>query len=93
MVADAFDAMTSTRSYRLALPTDVAIAELRDKAGTQFHPECTAALILVLERRGAVRAVEAVALQPDWEVVPPRAGLGSAGLGDLLDTDAGERAR
>ena len=41
MVADAFDAMTSTRSYRQALPTEVAIAELREKAGTQFHPECT----------------------------------------------------
>ena len=33
MVADAYDAMTSTRSYRQALPHDVAIAELRDKAG------------------------------------------------------------
>jgi HD superfamily phosphohydrolase YqeK len=92
MVADAFDAMTSTRSYRLALPTEVAIAELLDKSGTQFHPECTAALIRVLERRGVVRPLEAVTPQPDWEVAPPRAGLGSAGLGDLLD-DAGERAR
>ena len=44
MVADAYDAMTSTRSYRQALPHDVAIAELRDKAGDQFHPECTDAL-------------------------------------------------
>ncbi len=38
MVADAYDAMTSTRSYRQALEPEVAIAELRDKAGTQFHP-------------------------------------------------------
>jgi hypothetical protein len=42
----------------------------------------------VLDRRGAVRAVDAVALH--WDVVPPRAGVGSAGLGDLLD-DAGAR--
>ena len=52
MVADAYDAMTSTRSYRQALPPDVAIAELRDKAGSQFHPECADALIRALERDG-----------------------------------------
>ncbi|HVJ98963.1 MAG TPA: HD domain-containing phosphohydrolase, partial [Acidimicrobiia bacterium] len=40
MIADAYDAMTSTRSYRKALPQDIAFQELRDKAGVQFHPEC-----------------------------------------------------
>jgi len=43
-VADAFDAMTSTRSYRKALSQAVALSELRDKAGTQFHPACVEAL-------------------------------------------------
>ena len=38
MIADAYDAMTSTRSYRKALPQEVAFQELRDKSGTQFHP-------------------------------------------------------
>ena len=38
MVADAYDAMTSTRSYRKALPQEVAFQELRDKSGKQFHP-------------------------------------------------------
>jgi hypothetical protein len=90
MVADAYDAMTSTRSYRQALSTEIAIAELRDKAGTQFHPACTDALIRALERRGRVHAVDATALEPHWEFTPPRTGLGSAGLGDLLPSDAGE---
>ena len=45
MVADAYDAMTSTRSYRKALPQEVAFQELRDKSGTQFHPDCAEALI------------------------------------------------
>ena len=45
MIADAYDAMTSTRSYRKALPQEVAFQELRDKAGTQFHPACVEALI------------------------------------------------
>jgi HD superfamily phosphohydrolase YqeK len=98
MVADAYDAMTSTRSYRLALPPAVAIAELRDKAGSQFHPACTDALIRALERLGAVHEVDEAALEPHWEVAPPRVGVGSAGLGDLLpgstaDSDARERSR
>jgi putative nucleotidyltransferase with HDIG domain len=36
---DAFSAMTTTRSYRKAMPTEKAIAELRSCAGTQFDPE------------------------------------------------------
>jgi putative nucleotidyltransferase with HDIG domain len=42
---DAFSAMTTTRSYRKALPTDTAMAELRACAGTQFDPEVVTALI------------------------------------------------
>lgn len=37
-VADSFDAMTSDRPYRKALPLDVAVKELVDNAGTQFDP-------------------------------------------------------
>src|SRR5207249_468192 len=44
-VADAFDAMTSTRSYRRALAQDTAFDELRNGAGTQFHEGCVNALI------------------------------------------------
>jgi len=38
-VADAFDAMTSTRPYRLALPVDRALGELSAGKGVQFDPE------------------------------------------------------
>ncbi len=38
LIADTFDAMTSTRPYRKGLPFDVAFAELREFAGTQFDP-------------------------------------------------------
>ncbi|MDR3600535.1 MAG: transporter substrate-binding domain-containing protein [Desulfosporosinus sp.] len=38
-IADAYDAMTSARSYRDALPNEVAIAELQKNAGIQFDPE------------------------------------------------------
>jgi len=38
-IADAYDAMTSSRSYRDALPDEVAVSELRKNAGIQFDPE------------------------------------------------------
>ena len=38
LVADAFDAMTSTRSYQSALPVEFAVTEIRKHAGTQFDP-------------------------------------------------------
>ncbi|MFQ5516533.1 MAG: HD-GYP domain-containing protein [Acidimicrobiia bacterium] len=51
-VADAFDAMTSTRSYRVALTQDYAFAELRRNAGTQFDPAVVEALVRGLDGRG-----------------------------------------
>lgn len=38
-IADAFDAMTSERPYKNALPEDEAVSEMRKNAGTQFDPE------------------------------------------------------
>ncbi len=38
-VADTFDAMTSKRTYRNALPLDVVIAEIKRCSGTQFDPK------------------------------------------------------
>jgi diguanylate cyclase (GGDEF)-like protein len=43
-VADAYQAMTSSRSYRAALTPREALAELRRCAGTQFDPAIVAAL-------------------------------------------------
>jgi putative nucleotidyltransferase with HDIG domain len=47
-VADAFDSMTSTRSYRRARPAGQAVAELRRCSGTQFDPRMVEALADVL---------------------------------------------
>jgi HD-GYP domain-containing protein (c-di-GMP phosphodiesterase class II) len=38
LVADAFDAMVSHRSYQPALPVEVAVEEINLHAGTQFDP-------------------------------------------------------
>jgi HD-GYP domain-containing protein (c-di-GMP phosphodiesterase class II) len=45
---DAFNAMTSDRSYRKAMSLDDAIAELRRVSGTQFDPQVVVALERVL---------------------------------------------
>jgi len=44
-IADAFDAMTSDRPYRPALPVRAALYELVRCAGTQFDPELARACV------------------------------------------------
>ena len=44
---DAFSAMTTTRSYRKAMPEGAALAELRACAGTQFDPRVAEALVAI----------------------------------------------
>jgi HD-GYP domain-containing protein (c-di-GMP phosphodiesterase class II) len=47
---DAFNAMTTDRPYRSALPLEEALAELDRNAYGQFDPSVVAALVRVLER-------------------------------------------
>jgi HD-GYP domain-containing protein (c-di-GMP phosphodiesterase class II) len=84
-VADAFDAMTSTRSYRRALPQATAFDELRRGAGSQFNEGCVEALIDSIERRGEHYGDGHEEDIHEWDVAPPEAGTGSAGLGDLAE--------
>ncbi len=46
---DAFSAMTTTRSYRKAMGTEAAIAELHRCSGTQFDPQVVTVLIDLAE--------------------------------------------
>jgi HD-GYP domain-containing protein (c-di-GMP phosphodiesterase class II) len=47
---DAYNAMTTDRPYRAAMPPEAAIAELSANTGTQFDPKIVAALVKVVER-------------------------------------------
>ena len=49
-VADSFDAMTSARPYRHALPFDEAVRRLRADSGTQFDPAIVRAFDRVAAR-------------------------------------------
>jgi putative nucleotidyltransferase with HDIG domain len=51
-VADAFDAMTSARSYRMALSQQYALQELRRHSGGQFHPDVVDAFEKALNNAG-----------------------------------------
>ncbi|AIS00438.1 HD-GYP domain-containing protein [Streptomyces glaucescens] len=76
-VADAFDAMTSTRSYRRARPVPAALAELERCAGSQFDPRMVEALVQALGKYGwrpAVTADEVPAPRPPTAPVPGREG-------------------
>ena len=48
-VADSFDAMTSKRSYRDALPIDVVKSEFERCSGTQFDPEIAKVFLEILD--------------------------------------------
>ncbi|MEV6790965.1 HD-GYP domain-containing protein [Streptomyces sp. NPDC051320] len=68
-IADAFDAMTSTRSYRRARPVDAALTELQRCAGTQFDPRMVQAFVRALAQHGWRPAVTAD--EPDAHALGP----------------------
>jgi diguanylate cyclase (GGDEF)-like protein len=68
-VADAFDAMTTNRPYRGALSREDALAELSRCSGSQFDPDCVAALersIDTIEGELAAEALESNASESRW---------------------------
>ena len=48
-IADAYDAMTSRRSYRDVLPQQVVREEIEKGKGTQFAPECVDIMLQIID--------------------------------------------
>jgi len=48
-VADAYDAMTSNRSYRAIMPQEKVRSEIRKNSGTQFAPEIAEIMIQMID--------------------------------------------
>ncbi|CAL9305967.1 HD-GYP domain-containing protein [Streptomyces sp. SudanB25_2051] len=82
-VADAFDAMTSTRTYSRARPVPSALAELARCAGSQFDPVVVDALATALGRHGrqATAASRAPAPPPAPAAAPAPAHLAGGHAG------------
>ncbi|MEO5874153.1 MAG: HD-GYP domain-containing protein [Streptosporangiaceae bacterium] len=78
-VADAFDAMTTTRSYRPARPIPVALAELKRCAGTDLDPVIVTAFLRALDDKG---------WEPPGPVVLPEDGSGQVTNQDHDDPSA-----
>ena len=57
-VVDAYDAMTSDRPYRQAMPEAVAQAELLQCSGSQFDPRVVAAFLAVMENKEKTGVLE-----------------------------------
>ncbi len=68
---DSWNAMRTDRSYRKALPFEVACAELRANIGTQFAPEVAEALLAMIDAPAATS-------DPGSETMVPQAALPSA---------------
>ncbi len=63
---DTWNAMRTNRSYRQALPEDLALAELNANAGTQFDPQVVGALLEVI-----AAAEDVVDADPERLELPP----------------------
>jgi HD-GYP domain-containing protein (c-di-GMP phosphodiesterase class II) len=71
---DAFNAMTTDRSYRKALPLAVAVGELRKHSGTQFCPAVVDALVeLVSEAEAAEEPAFVATVAPEAAPAAPAA--------------------
>ncbi len=69
LIADTFDAMTSTRPYRKGLPYEVAFSELDEFSGSQFDPELVKHFISVMKKEEAKKepTFQLSIIEGDWE--------------------------
>ncbi|MGN6301781.1 MAG: HD-GYP domain-containing protein [Angustibacter sp.] len=81
-VADAFDSMTSTRSYRRARSVEEALEELDHCRGTQFDPQFVAALT-----EGLQRTTWTPAATPDDDEPDPDLDVVSGGVARAVPPD------
>lgn len=86
-LADAFDAMTSTRPYRVGLPLAFAMQEIQKMRGRQFCPEAVDAFLRVLEATGASTDEQPSPESPS-QPAPPAPSDDDAPGPDSLDPQA-----
>jgi HD-GYP domain-containing protein (c-di-GMP phosphodiesterase class II) len=62
--ADAIDAMTSDRPYRKGMSMEVALSQVREGAGTHFHPDVSEA-VLDAANNGTLKLIPQESLYED----------------------------
>jgi putative nucleotidyltransferase with HDIG domain len=72
-LADAFDAMTSTRPYRIGLPLGFAMQEMQKMRGRQFCPKTVDAFLRVLHATGVQDGAALPAAPPSAPADAPAA--------------------
>src|SRR4051794_29743622 len=109
LACDAYHALVSDRPYRMALPQDVALAELEECAGTQFDPRVVVALVSCVRDPqapgdtlgGGVEGGDDGAYEPESPlemelralITVVAAVAASNGLDDVIETAAEEARR
>ena len=73
-LADAFDAMTTTRPYKPAYSIEQTIAFIESQRGLKFDPACVDALLENLPRIRDIFAAFPSVLQPPDPMSGPSAG-------------------
>ncbi len=86
-LADSFDAMTSSRTYRSAMPLDVVITEIRRCSGTQFDPRLVESL-LSLNLEDFLAELRSTEMSDSSR----RAGIGNSPVLPLLSAAESRRA-
>jgi len=84
LVTDAFDAMTTDRPYRKAMPVNTAIEELKRNTGSQFDPMIVEAFLRVLDSYGAEPLCRMAAAEGNGAGAAPLAkanGISHRGIG------------
>lgn len=72
VLADTFDAMTSDRPYRKALPPETAREEIIRCSGTQFDPRCVQSFLMAWDRILEIRFTDADEETPHHAAAAPR---------------------
>jgi HD-GYP domain-containing protein (c-di-GMP phosphodiesterase class II) len=83
---DAYNAMTTDRPYRKAMPSDAALEELRTNAGTQFDPHVVVAVERVVAMR--IEYPHAVPALSPQEAVAVAIGAARPGLSQAVPAQA-----
>ena len=82
-IADAYDAMTSNRSYRNALPQEVVRAEIEKCKGTQFDPDIADIMLQMIDEDKDYLLKQAESVQRTILTVDSEAANGQA-VADIM---------